>query len=101
MGEVTMKTEVLERLWDVICERKKNPKEGSYTRKMFEDPKTLYEKILEESQEVVEAAKSDRFRGKDSLSWEMADLLYHLMVLSALKEQDFDSVLSELESRMK
>jgi phosphoribosyl-ATP pyrophosphohydrolase/phosphoribosyl-AMP cyclohydrolase len=96
-----MKTEVLEKLWGVILDRKKSPKKGSYTNKMIENPEKLYGKILEESSELVDAAKESRFSGKDSLSWEAADMIYHTMVLFAAKGRDFSDVLTELESRMK
>jgi phosphoribosyl-ATP pyrophosphohydrolase/phosphoribosyl-AMP cyclohydrolase len=96
-----MKVEVFEKLWGIILDRRRNRKVGSYTQKMFDDPQKLYGKITEEASEVVEAAKKSKFSGKDSLSWETADLIYHLMVLSASKNRDFAEVLDELESRMK
>lgn len=93
-----MNTIVLEKLWQVVEDRKKNPVEGSYTCKMFNDRKKLEEKILEECNELLESNKE---KGKDSVEWEAADLLYHLMVYLSLRGVDFNDVLLELEGRMK
>lgn len=93
-----MNTQVLEELWRVIQERKSNPSEKSYTCKLLADRKKLEGKILEECRELLGA---DKREGKDSIQWETADLLYHVMVYLASKDVDFDEVLGELKGRMK
>jgi phosphoribosyl-ATP pyrophosphohydrolase len=91
-------SEVLDKLWLVIQDRKKNPSEKSYTCKLLKDSKKLESKIREECEELL---KSKKIKGKDSTRWEAADLLYHVMVYLASKDVDFKDVLAELEGRMK
>ena len=92
-----MKTQVLEKLWLIIEDRKNNPSEGSYTCKMLKDRKKLEGKIIEECKELIETEKTE---GKDSVKWEAADLIYHLMVYLSSKGVEFNDVLLELEDRM-
>lgn len=68
-----------EDLYRMLEDRKKNPKEGSYTTYLFEKGKDkILKKIGEESTEVIiGAAKNDR----SETLYEIADLTYHLMVL--------------------
>jgi len=93
-----VKTKVLEKLWVIIEDRKKNPIEGSYTCKMLKDKKKLEKKILEECRELL---KSGKAKGKDSVEWETADLIYHMMIYLAARDAKFNDVLVELEGRMK
>lgn len=93
--------EVLDKLWTIIQDRKKNPKEGSYTCELFENPDEILDKIREEIGEIESAVRDGRREGKDSIGWESADLLYHLLVLLEANDVDFDDVLEELRSRMK
>jgi phosphoribosyl-ATP pyrophosphohydrolase len=93
-----VKTDVLERLWAVIEDRKRNRIDGSYTCRMLDDRKRLEEKLAEECSELL---KSKKKTGKDSVTWEAADLLYHMMVYLSLRDVGFDEVLEELEGRMK
>jgi phosphoribosyl-ATP pyrophosphohydrolase/phosphoribosyl-AMP cyclohydrolase len=51
------------------------------------------EKIREESNEVI------NYTNDENLVWEIADLLYFLMVLMAKKEINFQDILNELWSR--
>lgn len=93
--------DILKELWDVIQDRKKNPTRDSYTCKLLENPKLILEKIREETDEIIGAAEKKKFSGKDSLQWETADLIYHLMVLLASQDVDFEEVLKELKKRRK
>ena len=69
---------ILDGLYHLIDERKKNPVEGSYTNYLFEKGiDKILKKIGEESTEVVIAAKN---HDKKELSMEVADLLYHVLV---------------------
>lgn len=95
-----MDTEILEELWKVIKDRKANPREGSYTNKLLNDEALIFKKLEEELGEVETAAKENSTGStKDSLEWESADLIYHLMVLLAAKNAEFDDVLKELKRR--
>jgi len=68
-----------EDLYRMLEDRKKNPREGSYTTYLFEKGKDkILKKIGEESTEVIiGAAKNDR----SETLYEIADLAYHVMVL--------------------
>lgn len=93
-----MKTSVLEKLQAVIEDRKRNRVAGSYTCRMLDNRRRLEGKMLEECRELI---NSKRKTGRDSVTWETADLLYHLMVYLALRGVDLEDVLGELEGRMR
>lgn len=93
-GSGLMILSTLERL---IEERQQQMPEGSYTTYLFEEGvDKILKKVGEEAAEVIIAAKN---RDKEELTWEAADLMFHLMVL--LREQDvrLDEVLAVLEER--
>jgi len=52
--------------------------EGSYTVTLLDDPELAGEKVLEEAEEVVRAAREESDERVDE---EAADLIYHLLVL--------------------
>ncbi|MGP4078847.1 bifunctional phosphoribosyl-AMP cyclohydrolase/phosphoribosyl-ATP diphosphatase HisIE [Pseudalkalibacillus sp. R45] len=93
----TEKLAILSDLEKLIAERERTRPEGSYTTYLFEEGvDKILKKVGEEASEVIIAAKN---RDKEELSWESADLLYHLMVLLREQELPFDEVLSVLEQR--
>ncbi|WP_417898941.1 bifunctional phosphoribosyl-AMP cyclohydrolase/phosphoribosyl-ATP diphosphatase HisIE [Bacillus haimaensis] len=88
---------ILSTLERLIEERQQQMPEGSYTTYLFEEGvDKILKKVGEEAAEVIIAAKN---RDKEELTWEAADLMFHLMVL--LREQDvrLDEVLAVLEER--
>lgn len=91
------KAVIIQELYEVILDRKTNPKEGSYTNYLFEKGiDKILKKVGEEASEVIIAAKN---HNKDEITYETADLLYHLMVLlveCGLKPED---IYRELKSR--
>ncbi len=84
-------------LFDVIEERKENPKEGSYTYSLYRDglPK-IAQKVGEEGTEVVVAALA---QDDQRLIEEVADLMYHTMVLLSARGLTPEQVLTELGNR--
>lgn len=88
---------VLDRLYNVVLDRRKNPREGSYTNYLLEKglDKTL-KKVGEEAAEVIIGAKNP---GKQETVYEIADLLYHITVLMLQKGIEYHEVYSELVSR--
>lgn len=89
--------DILEELYEVIAERKQNPKEGSYTTYLFtEGINKILKKVGEESAEVIIAAKDP---DDEPLIYEAADLLYHLLVLLAERNIRPEAVLEELSDR--
>ncbi len=98
-GRRDQESNVLKELYEVILDRKKNPKEGSYTTRLFNEGKVkIYEKLREELEEVILDSKHGN---KDRTIYETADLLYHLVVLLGLHEITPEDVFCELKRRRK
>lgn len=71
----------LDWLFEIVRERQRTMPEGSYTSKLLsEGVDRIAKKVGEEAAEVIIAAKN---RSADELSWEMADLWFHALVLLA------------------
>ncbi len=88
---------ILQRLMAVTEDRKKNPQEGSYTNYLFDKGEDkILKKVGEEAAEVVIAGKN---RAKDEISYETADLLYHLTVMLADNDMTWEDIFDELERR--
>lgn len=84
-------------LENVIRDRKKNPKEGSYTNLLFaKGINKIAQKVGEEAVEVVIEAKDNN---ADLFINESADLLFHLLVLFAEKNISLNDVLQVLKER--
>ena len=91
--------EILEELYAIVCDRKANPKEGSYTTYLFEKGlDKILKKVGEETAEVIIASKNE---GTAELRYEAADLLYHLTVLLCEKGLTPGEVFAELKARHK
>jgi phosphoribosyl-ATP pyrophosphohydrolase len=89
---------LIQQLFDVILERREDPKEDSYTNRLLtmgEDE--ILKKIGEESVEIILAAKG---QGDERLVSEIADLTYHLLVLLAQRGLSPEDVEIELEKRL-
>jgi phosphoribosyl-AMP cyclohydrolase / phosphoribosyl-ATP pyrophosphohydrolase len=69
---------------------------GSYTTKLLDDPKLLGEKVEEEAEEVVRAAREE---SDERVAEEAADLLYHLSVLLAAREVSQAAAMEVLNGR--
>ena len=88
---------VLNDVYEVILDRKENPKEGSYTNYLFDKGlDKILKKVGEEATEIVIAAKNPE---NEESRYEIADLLYHIMVLMALKGITWEDVCEELANR--
>ena len=90
---------VLDELFATIESRKEELPEGSYTASLFTHEKgenAVLEKIGEETTEAILAAKDD---DRGELTAESADLVYHLLVLFAMKDLDVDDLREELRDR--
>lgn len=61
-------------LQDILQERFQNAPAGSYTKRLFDDPKLLESKIREEADELIDA------NTKSEIAWEAADLIYFSLV---------------------
>ena len=90
---------VLQRDYDTIIERKENPKKGSYTNYLFDKGlDKMLKKLGEESAEIIIAAKNPN---PNEIVYEIADYLYHMMVVMAQKEITWEDVTGELARRQK
>ena len=87
----------IEGLMELIKGRKTDKKEGSYTTYLFEKGRDkILKKVGEEATEVIIAGKAD---DKAETIYELADLMYHALVLMADMDISVDDVMKELASR--
>jgi len=88
---------VIQKVFDVINDRKFHPKEGSYTCSLFDrGTDVILKKVGEEASEVIIAAKNN---SKDEVIYETCDLLYHLLVLLSQMGISLDDIYSQLNKR--
>ena len=88
---------VFEEVFSVILERKKYPKEGSYTNYLFDKGiDKILKKVGEEATEIVIAAKNP---DNEELIYEISDFLYHVMVLMAERGVNWEDITRELANR--
>jgi phosphoribosyl-ATP pyrophosphohydrolase/phosphoribosyl-AMP cyclohydrolase len=88
---------VFHELFATILERKARPRPGSYTARLLaagEDE--VLKKVGEEAMEIILAAKG---QGDERLVAEVADLLYHVLVLLAARGLSLKDVEAELVGR--
>lgn len=89
--------EVLKAVYDVIADRVVNPKEGSYTNYLLEKGlDKILKKIGEETSEVIIAAKNN---SQSETCYEIADLLYHIMVMMVKQGMTLGDIYAELDKR--
>ena len=80
----------------VIHARRTNPHPESYTNTLLDDPEEAVKKVGEEAVEVILAALQ---QSPARLASETADLIYHLLVVLALREVSWQEVEVELRRR--
>ena len=87
----------IQNLYNLIKERKTNNTENSYTSYLFEKGlDKILKKIGEECTEVIIGAKN---KGNEELVYELADLVYHSMVLMIEKDITLADIKEELKKR--
>ncbi|MBP3237709.1 MAG: bifunctional phosphoribosyl-AMP cyclohydrolase/phosphoribosyl-ATP diphosphatase HisIE [Lachnospiraceae bacterium] len=85
--------------YNIIMDRKVNPRKGSYTNYLFEEGiDKILKKCGEEATEITIAAKNP---DAEELKYEIADYLYHLMVLMVECDVDWNDIVKELANRRK
>jgi len=90
-------SDVLDTLFATVLDRQANPRPGSYTAKLRsagEDE--VLKKVGEEAMEVILAAKG---QANERVIYEVADLLYHVLVLLAARGLTLADVEAELAHR--
>ncbi|HLS06979.1 MAG TPA: bifunctional phosphoribosyl-AMP cyclohydrolase/phosphoribosyl-ATP diphosphatase HisIE [Bacillota bacterium] len=95
--EVDTNEHVIQKLIKRIKDRFAQPIDNSYTTYLFtEGIDKILKKIGEEASEIIIAAKND---DKDELIWEIADFIYHTLVLMQAKNITLDQIYAELTKR--
>lgn len=93
----TERFKILSELEQVIATREAEMPEGAYTTYLFDKGvDKILKKVGEEAGEVIIAAKN---RNPEELTWEVADLFYHVLVLLREQKLPLDAVLKRLEAR--
>lgn len=88
---------ILQEDFDTIQRRKEHPKEGSYTNYLFSKGiDKILKKCGEEAAEIIIAAKNP---DAEELKYEIADFLYHMMVLMAECGLTWEDITKELANR--
>ncbi|MED4350895.1 bifunctional phosphoribosyl-AMP cyclohydrolase/phosphoribosyl-ATP diphosphatase HisIE [Schinkia azotoformans] len=88
---------IINELESVIAQREAEMPEGAYTTYLFDKGiDKILKKVGEEATEVVIAAKN---RDPEELKWEVADLIYHVLVLLREQKLPLDEVLNVLVER--
>lgn len=91
--------EVISELWEVIESRRDADPDSSYTAKLLQGHEDkLLKKIAEESGEVIMAAKD---ADPSHLSYEIGDVIYHLLVVMARWGVTPDQLAEDLAARRK
>jgi phosphoribosyl-ATP pyrophosphohydrolase/phosphoribosyl-AMP cyclohydrolase len=87
----------LAELYAVIQQRQQERPPHSYTTYLFEKGlDKILKKVGEEAAETIIAAKN---AGQAELPAEIADLLYHLLVLMVAREVSLETITNELNKR--
>jgi phosphoribosyl-ATP pyrophosphohydrolase/phosphoribosyl-AMP cyclohydrolase len=88
---------ILERLYQTIEARKRQPSAESYTSKLLESGvDRILKKVVEEAGEVALAGKGGK---KDEIVYETADLLFHTLVALGYHDITLHDVYQELATR--
>ena len=77
-------------------ERKRNPKDGSYTNELLSNRSLSKAKVLEEITELIEAVEKDTNK-----IHEAADVFYHLIMYLEVNNIKIEDVMVELAKRKK
>ncbi|MDD2980497.1 MAG: bifunctional phosphoribosyl-AMP cyclohydrolase/phosphoribosyl-ATP diphosphatase HisIE [Hespellia sp.] len=89
--------QVFENVYGTIADRKKHPKEGSYTNYLFDKGlDKILKKVGEEATELVIAAKN---LNPEEIKYELSDFLYHAMVLMVERDITWEDIIAELADR--
>jgi phosphoribosyl-ATP pyrophosphohydrolase/phosphoribosyl-AMP cyclohydrolase len=89
---------LLDRLYETVLERKRNPKVGSYVSSLLTGGQDrMLKKVVEEAGEVLLGSKNGK---REEVIYEMADLLFHMLIVLGHHEITLQEVYQELGGRM-
>lgn len=90
-------SQILDRLYEIVVDRRDQRPTGSYVVTLLDGGwEAIAEKIREESEEVVLAARDE---GDEALAHEVADLFFHVWVMMASRGVEPAAVYAELARR--
>ena len=93
----TFSGNVIDKIYEVILDRKRNLRESSYVSSLFKSGRDkILKKIGEEASEVVIGSKNDK---KEEIIYEIADLWFHTLVLLAYHDISPEDIYKELQKR--
>ncbi|HHY93145.1 MAG TPA: bifunctional phosphoribosyl-AMP cyclohydrolase/phosphoribosyl-ATP diphosphatase HisIE [Firmicutes bacterium] len=96
-GDAPLGPEVLSELWAVFQDRARRPRQESYvSRLLTQGVDRILKKVGEEAGEVIIAAKN---ADRNELTWELADLLFHSLLLTFAGGLTPADILAELARR--
>ena len=88
---------ILESVLRTIVDRRAHPQAGSYTTKLFEGGQDrILKKVAEEAGEVLLASKGGK---KDEIIYEVADLLFHTLMVLGYHDLTLQDIYQELGKR--
>ncbi|WP_447599304.1 bifunctional phosphoribosyl-AMP cyclohydrolase/phosphoribosyl-ATP diphosphatase HisIE [Nitrospira sp. Nam80] len=88
---------ILERIYQTILDRKAAPQPGSYVSKLLEGgADRILKKVAEEAGEVMLAAKNNN---RAEITYEVADLLFHVLLVLGYHNITINDVWAELAVR--
>lgn len=88
---------ILEAVLRTICERRLHPQAGSYTTTLFEGGQDrILKKVAEEAGEVLLASKGGK---RDEIIYEVADLLFHTLMVLGYHGVALQEIYEELGKR--
>lgn len=88
---------ILESVLRTIRDRRSHPKAGSYTAKLFEGGHDkILKKVAEEAGEVLLASKGGK---KEEIVYEVADLLFHTLMVLGYHDLSLQDIYGELGRR--
>ncbi len=95
-GSLDRTMAVIPELARVIKDRKENPSNESYTCKLIKNQTQMCKKVVEEAAEFVLSVKDG---DKEAASKELADLIYHIMVVIEAEDIPLENTYEELSER--
>jgi len=99
LGEKVLDARMLEKVFEIIKERRDGKYESSYVAGMLKKGENaLIEKIDEEKDELIFSIKKE---SKSRIISEAADLVFHLLILLASKKIELKDIFEELNNRHK
>ncbi|MEW6245240.1 MAG: bifunctional phosphoribosyl-AMP cyclohydrolase/phosphoribosyl-ATP diphosphatase HisIE [Nitrospirota bacterium] len=88
---------ILERIYQTIQDRRASPKPGSYVSTLLEGGvDRILKKVAEEAGEVLLAAKNGK---REDIVYEVADLLFHTLLVLGYHRITLDEIYQELAKR--